>query len=253
MLGASVPIGRAQPQLSEPATKFPCDPNLFLKIALDANNATHVTLICKHLEMGQGVVTGLATLVAEELDVAWSQMHFEFAPVALLPRLQKQEALPPYSNLLFVAQATGGSTSTREAWVQMRQVGATARAMFVTAAAREWNVPETKINIKDGVITGGSYREPLGKFAEVAMKPPVPSDVKLKEPGQWRLIGASEPLERLDSAAKTDGSAKFALDYPRQEDSPLKNVRTVVICRPVRFGATVASLDTTENIEDSGS
>jgi isoquinoline 1-oxidoreductase beta subunit len=243
MLGASVPISRAQPQLHEPLRVFPYHPDIFLKIDLDAANDTRVTLICKHLEMGQGVVTGLATLIAEELDVAWNQMKFELAEAALSPRFRDQLLpLPPYVNLVYLLQATGGSTSTREAWTQMRQVGAAARAMLIAEAAKQWSVPAAEINVKDGKIIHGAKQQPLAKFAKDAMRNQLlPTEIKLKERPDWRLIGASEPLRRLDSEDKTDGTAQFAFDYPRRDASLRDRVLTVVVCRPNKFGARVPS------------
>src|SRR5713101_1463984 len=129
VLGTYIPFAkRAFAQEGGGVPKGIFDPNVFLKIGADNT----VTLISKHFEMGQGVTTGLATLVAEELDADWPMMRFEFAPSD--PQL--------YHNLLFgPVMATGGSTSMAEAWVQMRQVGAAARMMFIAAAAAKWHVP----------------------------------------------------------------------------------------------------------------
>jgi isoquinoline 1-oxidoreductase beta subunit len=225
-LGATVPFGRAWAQLEKPVNWFaPYDPNVFLQIRADST----VTLICKHLEMGQGITTGLATLVAEELDADWGQMRFAFAPADAVR----------YRNLRYVVvQATGGSTSTSEAWVQMRQVGAAARAMFVKAAADRWGGSESEIEIEKGTVRRGAKMAKLGEFAEAAMQLPAPLLVKLKDRKDWRLIGTS-PL-RLDSVEKTDGTAKFALDVRRC------GLLTVMVRRPDVFGATVASFDASE-------
>jgi isoquinoline 1-oxidoreductase subunit beta len=111
------------------------DPNVFLKIAADNS----VTIISKHFEMGQGVTTGLATLIAEELEADWSSTRFEFAP----------DDATLYNNLLFgPVMGTGGSTSMAESWDQMRKVGAAARMMFVAAAAAKWNVPPGEIEVE---------------------------------------------------------------------------------------------------------
>jgi isoquinoline 1-oxidoreductase beta subunit len=234
-LGATVPFGRAWAQLDKPVIWFPpYDPNVFLQIRADDNT---VTLICKHLEMGQGVTTGLATLVAEELDADWRQMRFAFAPADTLR----------YRNLRYViAQATGGSTSTSEAWLQMRQVGAAARAMFVKAAAHEWQVPASEIAIKEGVVSHGAKKENLGRFADAAMQLPAPLLVKLKDPKDWRLIRTTERLPRLDSECKTNGKATFAFDV-RHSD-----MLTVMVRRPDVFGAKVASFDASETTKIPG-
>jgi isoquinoline 1-oxidoreductase beta subunit len=234
-LGATVPFGRAWAQLDKPVIWFPpYDPNVFLQISKKDNT---VTLICKHLEMGQGITTGLATLVAEELDAAWVQMRFAFAPADAIR----------YRNLRYVVvQATGGSTSTSEAWMQMRQVGAAARAMFVKAAADKWNVRESEIAIKEGVVSHGAKTANLGEFADAAMRLPAPLLVKLKDPKDWRLIRTTERLPRLDSEIKTNGKATFALDVRRC------GLLTVMVRRPDVFGATVASYDASETRKIAG-
>ncbi|MBR0800407.1 xanthine dehydrogenase family protein molybdopterin-binding subunit [Bradyrhizobium jicamae] len=223
-LGTFIPFGPARAEGGGPAPG-PFDPNIFLQISPDNT----VTLISKHFEMGQGVTTGLATLVAEELDADWSQMRFVFAPA--------NAAL--YNNLLFgPVQATGGSTSTAEAFTQMRQVGAAARAMLVSAAAAKWGVPASEIAISQGVVSQGANRATLAELAEAAMRMPVPQKVSLKEPKAWKLIGTHVP--RLDSVAKTTGAAVFALDVRRP------GMLTAVVRHPDVFGATVASFDATD-------
>ena len=202
-LAASIPLGAAHAQRSTPIPWAPrYDPNVFLQIRSDNT----VTVISKHSELGQGVTTGLATLVAEELDADWSQMRFDFAPADLLH----------YKNLEYViVQVTGGSTSTSEAWVQMRQMGAAARAMFVTAAARRWKFAKSTVKIDKGVVTSGANKAKLGELAAAAMAVRPPWSVKLKARTDWRLIGASTPLPRLDFVLKTTGMAKFAFDVRR--------------------------------------
>ena len=110
----------------------------FIRIAPDNT----VTVMIKHLEMGQGPYTGLATLVAEELDADWSQMRAEGAPA--------NNDL--YKNLAFGMQGTGGSTAVANSYEQMRKAGATARALLVAAAAETWNVPPMEIGVKQGVV-----------------------------------------------------------------------------------------------------
>jgi isoquinoline 1-oxidoreductase beta subunit len=110
----------------------------FVRIAPDNT----VTVICKHLEAGQGVWTGLPAIVCEELDAAWGQMRVESAPAEV----------PQYGNLAMGSkvQLTGGSTAVANSWMQLRQAGATARAMLVGAAAKSWNVPAGEISVSDG-------------------------------------------------------------------------------------------------------
>ncbi len=226
IIGVYIPAWtRAFAQESGPP-QGPYDPNMFLKI--DADNS--VTLISKHLEMGQGIATGLSTLVAEELGVDWSMMRFEFAPNN--PSI--------YNNLFFgPVMGTGGSTSTAESWEQMRKVGAAARMMLVAAAAAKWNVAAKDVKASSGVLSdGSSHRATFGEFASDAMKQPVPTDVPLKSPKEWDLIGTRIP--RLDSKGKTTGTAVFAMDVRRP------GMLTAVVKRPEQFGAAVHSFDATD-------
>src|SRR5271154_5018214 len=118
----------------------PPQPNAFVRIAPDNT----VTVMIKHLDMGQGNTTGLTTIVAEELDADWSQMRSEFAPAN--PLL--------YNNLLYgPVQGTGGSTAIANSWDQLRRAGAAARMMLIAAAADSWGVPEKEITIAKGIIT----------------------------------------------------------------------------------------------------
>src|SRR6202522_2010375 len=169
VLGAYIPFSREAFAQDGPA-KGPYDPNLFLTIETDSS----VTLISKHFEMGQGVTTGLATLVAEELDADWSAMRFAFAPTD--PAV--------YNNLVFgPVMGTGGSTSMAESWEQARKVGAAARMMFVAAAAAKWNVPASGIKVEMGVISNGSgHRATFGELARDARKTPGRPKIVLRRP-----------------------------------------------------------------------
>src|SRR6267154_4573491 len=174
-------------------------PNTFLVIKPDNT----VTVLSKHIEFGQGPLTGMATLVAEELDADWSQMRADHAPSN--PVL--------YKNLLFGVQGTGGSSAIANSYEQMRKVGAAARAMLVSAAAAEWRVPASEITVENGVLRHPSGKEGrFGAFAEKAMQLPVPSDPKLKDPTTFKLIGKEGAVQRLDSAIKSNGSAVYTFD-----------------------------------------
>lgn len=203
----------------------PFDPNVFLSIAPDDT----VTLMVKHLEMGQGVMTGLATLVAEELDADWSQMRAELAP-------GNQEW---FSNLYFGRQETVASSSVGNSWTQMRLIGAAAREMLIEAAAEEWNVRARDITVEAGRIRHEtSERESgFGAFAEAAMARGVPdqSDITFKPQSDWRLIGYNLP--RLDTPAKTDGTAEFAIDVRRP------GMLFAVMARAPFFGAELEKVD----------
>jgi isoquinoline 1-oxidoreductase subunit beta len=201
-------------------------PNAFVRIAPDNT----VTVISKHVEGGQGIYTGLATLVAEELDADWSQIRIEPAPA--VPDL--------YKNLQFGSQVTGGSNSISNSYEQYRRAGATARAMLVAAASRRWRVAESEIIVQEGVVKhkGSSRRASLGQLAQSAAAIPVPKNVTLKNPKDFKLIG-SPHLPRLDAKSKTNGSAIFAIDFS------LPGMATALVARPPRFGAMVRSFDAT--------
>src|SRR5712672_4542184 len=198
--------------------------NAFIRIGTD----DLVTVLIKHIEFGQGPFTGLATLVAEELDADWAQMRAKHAPSN--PVL--------YKNLIFGVQGTGGSRAIANSYEQMRKVGAAARAMLVSAAAAEWNVPAAEITVEKGVIRHPSGKEGrFGVFAEKAMQQPVPADPKLKDPSAFKLIGREGAVKRLDSAIKSTGSAEFTLDIKDPD------TLTALVARSQSFGGTVASFD----------
>ncbi len=201
----------------------PPAPNAFVKVAADNT----VTVMVKHLDMGQGITTGLATIVAEEIDADWGQMRTAFAP-------SDPQA---YNNLFFgPIQGTGGSTSTANSWMQLRQAGAAARAMLVAAAAAEWNLPAAEITVAKGVVSHKSGKTAtFGALAAKAGTMPVPAKVALKDPKDFTLIGTRLP--RLDSNDKTDGKAVYALDIRRP------GMKTALVLRPPRFGGTVKSVD----------
>ncbi len=201
----------------------------FVRIAPDNT----VTVICKHLEAGQGVWTGLPAIVCEELDAAWGQMLVESAPAQV----------PQYGNLAMGGkiQLTGGSTAVANSWMQLRQAGATARAMLVAAAAKNWNVPAAEITVSDGIVAhaGAAKRATFGELAAAAAEQPVPKEVKLKDPGAFKVIGRDK-LPRLDARAKSSGQQQFAIDVM------LPGMMTAVILRPPRFGGKVASIEATK-------
>src|SRR5580692_10550494 len=123
-----------------PASGAPFAPNAFLRIGADNS----VTVIAKHLEMGQGAYTGIATIVAEELDADWPQVRVESAPADA----------KRYANLVFgTLQGTGGSSAMANSWNQLREAGAKARAMLLTAAASDWHVPTSELTVSKGVVS----------------------------------------------------------------------------------------------------
>src|SRR5574343_1192868 len=206
------------------AAKVTFEPNAFLRIGADNS----VTVISKHLEMGQGTYTGLATMLAEELDADWKQVRVEGAPADA----------KRYNNLFWgPAQGTGGSTAMANSWEQLRKAGAAGRAMLVSAAAKKWGVAASDIAVSDGVVSHASTgrRASFGELAEAAARETVPTEVMLKYPKDFKLIG--KRANRKDSAAKTNGSAKFT------QDVHLPGMLVAVVAHPPQFGATVKSFD----------
>jgi len=235
--GASLTLGFCLPALAaEPGgpgqaggmTAAPAifEPNAFLRI--DPDNT--VTVISKHLEMGQGTYTGLATILADELDADWARLRIEGAPTDARR----------YNNLFWgPAQGTGGSTAMANSWQQLRQAGATARAMLIAAAAKKWQVPVAEITTQDSVLSHAASRRnaTYGEMAREAAAEPVPTDLKLKEAKDFRLIGRRAP--RKDSEAKTNGTAIFT------QDIHLPDMLVAMVAHPPRFGATVKAFDST--------
>src|ERR1700685_2185011 len=165
-----------------PASGAPFPPHAFLRIGADNS----VTVIAKHLEMGQGAYTGIATIVAEELDADWATIRVESAPADA----------KRYANLVFgTMQGTGGSSAMANSWSQLRDAGGKARAMLITAAGNEWKVPVTELNVENGVIyhAGSKRQASFGSLVSKAAKLPVPDKVTLKEPKDFKLIGHPLP------------------------------------------------------------
>ncbi len=199
------------------------EPNVWVKIGADDS----VTIMLSQLEMGQGVMTSMPMLLAEELDADWSRIKTEWAP-----------ADPRFGNPNFGgAQLTAGSNSVRGMWKILREAGATARALLVAAAARTWNVPASTLTTEKGeVIHKASNRHvKYGALVDTAATLPVPKSVALKDPKNFTILGRSLP--RLDIPEKVNGTAEFGLDVKR----PGMLIARVVKC-PV-FGGKVASFN----------
>ena len=215
------------PALAEDAAAAPKlvpMPNAFIRIAPDDT----VTVIIKHLDKGQGVTTGLTTIVAEELDADWPQMRAEFAPA--------NAAL--YKNLAFGIQGTGGSTSVANSWMQLRLAAAAAREMMIAAAAGHWQVPASEITVEKGVVAhqASARTARFGALAADAAKLPVPQNPTLKDPSKFRLIGSHE-VKRLDTPEKVTGKTIYAMDVKRP------NMVYAMLARSPKFGGTVKSFD----------
>ena len=228
-LGAGLTLGfhlipaRAAKRAVAPAAGEAFAPNAFIRVAPDNS----VTVLVKHLEMGQGVQTGLPALVAEELEVPWESIRVEAAPADA--RL--------YNNLLWgPVQGTGGSTAMRNSYEQLRRAGATAREMLREAAALAWQVDKARVRAEAGHMHGpAGQRLAYGALAEKAATLELPKAVELKPASQFKVIGKT--FKRTDSKAKSDGSAKFGMDLH------LPGMLTAVVLRPPRHGDTLKSFD----------
>ena len=207
------------------------DLNPFVRI--EPNGA--VTVIIKHFEMGQGTTTGLATLVAEEMDADWESVGIDFAPA-------DNER---YKNLAFGAQGTGGSTAIPNSFMQYRKAGAAARELLTMAAAQEWGVPGDAITIAKGVISAGDKTATFADFVQAASAITPSEEPVLKTLDQFTLIGQHQ-LPRQDSASKTDGTAIFAMDVE------VEGMVYAVLLRSPRFGGKLVSFDASAASERPG-
>lgn len=183
-----------------------------------------VTVMVNRLEFGQGVVTGLPMLVAEEMDADWTKVRGELAPAG-----------DAYKDPGFGIQMTGGSSATRSSWKQYRELGARTRAMLVGAAAQKFGVDPATCKVSNGVVSAGAKRASFGELAADAMKQPVPEKVALKDAKDFRIIG--KPTGRLDAVAKSSGRQSFGID------ARAEGMKTVLVLRPPVFGGKVASFD----------
>jgi isoquinoline 1-oxidoreductase subunit beta len=222
------------PRVVRAATPAPAPPplppaNAFLRIGADDS----VTVLLAHSEMGQGSWTGLALMVADELDCDWSKVRCEHAPAA-----------PVYAHPAFGVQMTGGSSATWSEFERYRTVGAAAKDMLVRAAAARWKVPPASIQVASGVLRHGKDQLSFGKVAEAAMKLAPPKTVRLKDPKDWKLIGTK--VRRLDTPEKITGKAQFGIDVQ------FPGLRTAVVARPPAFGAKLAKFDPSAALQVPG-
>lgn len=223
VVGGWLPAGQAQ---AEAATGAEAAGGIFTPfVQISPENV--VTVLVKHQDKGQGIATGLSTLVAEELDADWAQVKPAFAPANA----------EVYKNFAFGVQGTGGSTAIANSFEQYRKAGAAARAMIVEAAAKRWGVAPETVTVSKGVVASGDNRATLGALAADAAKVPVPAEPKLKSADQFVYIGKSFP--RLDSVEKTTGARLYT------QDVQLPDMLVATLARPPRFGGTVKSVDDT--------
>ena len=199
------------------------EPNVWIKVSADES----VRIMLTMLEMGQGVMTSMPMLVAEELDFDWKKIKTEWAG-----------ADPKYGNPNFGGQQlTAGSNSVRGMWKVLRESGAAARSMLVTAAAQTWNVPESSCTTDNGVVMHQASGRKLtyGALVDKAAALPVPKTVALKDPKDFKVLGKS--LARLDVPEKVNGTAGFGIDVK------LPGLLTARVVRCPVFGGKVAKFN----------
>ncbi|MDE2566205.1 MAG: xanthine dehydrogenase family protein molybdopterin-binding subunit [Burkholderiales bacterium] len=193
----------------------------YLRIAPD----NRITVVCGASEMGQGVLTAIPMLLAEELDADWSLVGVEQAP-----------ADKAYANPMFGMQATGGSATVRGNWTPMREAGAAARAMLVAAAAERWKVDAAQLRTERSFVLGpGGRKASYGSLAAAAARQSVPAKPALKQARDFKLLG--QPLHRLDTPSKVDGSARFGID------AQVRGLWVAVMARAPAPGAKPLKLD----------
>src|SRR5213079_1450328 len=222
--GAGLVIGFHLPAAgrARAAAAAPFAPNAWLRIGADES----VLVVVDRSEMGQGVTTSLPMLLAEELEADWSKVRIESAP-----------ADKAYTNPMFGMQGTGGSTSVRAAYTPLRKAGAAAREMLLTAAAESWAVDKAACRAEKGAVihTPSNRRLTYGQLVAKAATVPLPGDVPLKDPKDWKILGTR--VKRLDSPPKVDGSAQFGID------AKAPGLLVAVVARSPVFGGTVKSFD----------
>src|SRR5262245_7621338 len=192
----AAPVNQPEQSSANPGEQFA--PNAFIRIDMSGK----VTLVIPQSEMGQGVYTAIAMILAEELDADFGQVVLEHAPPS--------DKL--YGNPLFGIQMTGNSNSIRSFWDKLREAGAAARAMLIAAAAAQWQVDAASCSASNGKVTHAASNRTLsyGALAEAAGKLPVPDKPKLKDPKDFILIG--KPLKRTDTPNKSDGKTIYGID-----------------------------------------
>ena len=227
--------------------------NGWVKIAAD-NSVT--IMMCK-AEMGQGIHTGLAMLLAEELDADWSKVRVEDSPIDKiynsvqsvvddLPFRPDDDSIVKRTTVWMTRKVvreagtmmTGGSSSINDLWTPMREAGASARAMLIEAAATQWKVPAGECRAESGqVLHPSGHKASFGELSSMAAQQALPRKVTLKDPADFRLIG--KPMRRIEAASKINGTARFGIDA--LPDGLL--YASVVMCPTL--GGTVAHFDIT--------
>jgi isoquinoline 1-oxidoreductase beta subunit len=228
---ATPPISLANAIVGDlPDQDWVFEPNAYIRIGTDGR----IILTIGKSEMGQGTLTGISQLVADELGCDWDQIQVVQAPAA-------PEFGLPFNGFMI----TGGSSGLRSEWMRMRQMGATARRMLEQAAAAKWNADLATLSVKDGVISGADgNRAGFAELAADAASLDIPENVELKSPDARTQIG--KPVKRLDTLQKITGQARFGLDVE------LPGLLTAMLISPPQLLATVSSFSAERALERPG-
>ena len=198
VLGFHIPQARAAMTGAKPITKMPEGVEVNAWLSIDPTGL--VTIRVPHTEMGQGGMTSVAMLIAEELDVEWSKIQTVFADANRHVRNNKE----------YIVMSTHGSQLVRLQHPHLMQAGASARERLKEAAAKAWGVERSAVTAKQGVLTSGSRKGTYAEFVEAASKIKLDKEPVIKTPDQWVLLG--KPMQRIDIPHKVDGSAQYAID-----------------------------------------
>jgi isoquinoline 1-oxidoreductase beta subunit len=227
LLAFHVPIRAAvnEPEQAPDDTSGKFAPNAFIRI----DPAGKTTLVMPQTEMGQGIYTAVAMILAEELDADFSTVVLVHAPA--------NEKL--YANPIFGIQATGGSTSVRAFWQPLRAAGASARAMLVQAAAKQWQVEPSSCTTANGEVSHAESGRKLGygALADAAGSETPPKDVPVKDPSKFVLIG--KPLKRFDTPDKVNGKTIYGID------AMLPGMKFATLAMSPVFGGKIGKVDDT--------
>jgi len=226
-LSVFIPDGIAKAASKIAGANMDFSPNAFVNIS--PNNT--ITLYMKHLEMGQGIYSGLSTILAEELEVSLDQVKIESAPANV----------GMYNNTFWgPTQGTGGSTGVANSYVQLRNAGATARELFIQAAAKKWKTSAKNLKAENGRVINTKTKKSIkyGDLIDIAKTLKAPEKVTFKKSKDFKIMG--KDAKRVDGREKTNGSATFSIDVRR------KNRATAVVARADRFGAKVKSFDSSK-------
>src|SRR6185369_15090017 len=224
LVGFYLPVGQGAARRAPAGTngqRF--EPNAFIRIDREGV----VTLVMPQVEMGQGIYTAVAMILAEELDAAFDRVVLEHAP--------PNDKL--YANPTFGLQVTGNSNSIRAWWKPLRTAGASARAMLVQAAAKQWQVEAANCTASKSEVTHTESGRKLsyGALAIAASSETPPKDVPLKDPKDFVYIG--QPLKRLDTPDKVNGKAVYGID------AILPNMKFATVAACPVFGGKVGKVD----------